>query len=62
MKKPTVKLIDTDSNAFAIMGKVHAALKEAGYTKEQIDDFYAEAASGDWDHLLRTVMEWVEVE
>ena len=62
MKKPTVKLIDTDSNAFAIMGKVHAALKEAGYSKEQIDDFYAEATSGDWDHLLRTVMEWVEVE
>ena len=62
MEKPTVKLIGTDSNAFAIMGKVHAALKEAGYAKEQIDDFYDQAASSDWDHLLRVVMDWVEVE
>ena len=58
----TVKLVGTDGNAFALMGKVKQGLQKAGATKEQQKQFLDEAMSGDYDNLLRTCMEWVDVE
>lgn len=55
-----VQLSGEDGNAFFIMGKVTRALRRAGYGDE-IDEFIAEATSGDYDHLLQTAMKWVEV-
>ena len=31
-------------------------------SKEERDAFYAEATSGDYDHLLATATEWFEIE
>jgi hypothetical protein len=59
--KTTVKLSGTDGNAFAILGKVARALREAGAPKDEIDLFNEEAMSGDYDHVLRTCMKWVDV-
>lgn len=56
-----VELIGSDGNAFAVLGNVKAALKRGGVPQEEIDEFLAEAMSGDYDHLLQTVMAWVEV-
>jgi len=56
-----VKLVGEDGNAYSIMGRVSAALKEAGIGKEEIDQYYAESTSGDYDHLLRTATQWVSV-
>ena len=56
-----VQLVGLDGNAYSIMGRVSAALKEAGIAKEEIDEYYAESTSGDYDHLLRTAAEWVSV-
>jgi hypothetical protein len=56
-----VQLVGLDGNAYSIMGRVSAALKEAGITKEEIDKYYAESTSGDYDHLIRTATEWVSV-
>lgn len=56
-----VKLIGTDGNAFAILGRVKDALKQGGQDKEFIDAFLKEATSGDYDHLLCTCMEVVDV-
>jgi len=61
-EKPTVQLTGTDGNAFAIMGKVKNALKAAGYSKEECARYMEEAMSGDYNHLLKVTMEWVEVE
>ena len=58
----TVKLIGNDGNAFAILGRVSSELKRAGVPKDEIDEFLREAQTGDYDHLLRTAMEWVTVE
>ena len=58
----SVPLIGSDGNAFLILGKVQRALKKAGATKEDLAKFHVEATSGDYDHLLQTVAEWVEVE
>ena len=55
----TVKLTDDDGNAFYILGKVMKAMREAGLEKQDIDLFYKDQTSGDYDHLLQTVMRWV---
>lgn len=55
-----VKLTGRDGNAFAILGAVKKALEKAGH-KELAAEFMKEAMSGDYDHLLRTAMEYVEV-
>lgn len=57
----SVKLIGEDGNAFVILGKVLKALKKAGVPKDEMEKFKSEAISGDYDHLLQTVMKWVEV-
>jgi len=58
----TVRLSDIDGNAFAILGAVQRALRQAGIDEEEIKEFFEEATSGDYDHLLETCMRWVEVE
>lgn len=55
-----VQLSGIDGNAFAILGAVSKALKKAGET-EGAAEFMAEATSGDYDHLLQTAMDFVEV-
>lgn len=57
-----VKLIGEDGNAFAVLGRVKQALRKAGVSKAERDEFIAEATSGDYNHLLATVMNWVDVE
>ena len=57
-----VELVGEDGNAFAILGRVRRALREAGVGKAEVDAFTAEATSGNYDHLLQTVMRWVAVD
>jgi hypothetical protein len=38
------------------------ALRQAGLAQAEIDDYFAEATSGDYDHLLQTTMRWVNCE
>ena len=63
MKYPDihVKLSGRDGNAFFILGTVLRALKQAKVPKEETDAFITEAKSGDYNHLLKTVCEWVDV-
>lgn len=56
-----VKLTGTDGNAFAVLGTVSKALRRAGVADAEVKAFYAEATSGDYDHLLQTAARWVEV-
>jgi hypothetical protein len=56
-----VKLVGEDGNAFSILARVMKAMKVAGLPKEVIDTYYAEATSGDYDHLLQTTCGWVKV-
>ena len=56
-----VELVGHDGNAFAIMGRVTKALRQNGYTADDVDEYRKEAMSGDYDNLLRVTMEWVEV-
>jgi hypothetical protein len=58
----TVKLVGTDGNAFAILGKVKTALRKNDVPEEEIKKFQTEAIDGDYDHLLQTCIRWVNVE
>ena len=55
-----VKLVGTDGNAFAILGKVSGALKREGHP-DLAKEFMKEAMSGDYNNLLRTAMSYVEI-
>ena len=57
----TVELSGIDSNAFSIMGAVTKAMRRAGVSREEQDQYFKEARSGDYNQLLATTMEWVEV-
>jgi hypothetical protein len=63
MKYPNIEVTLTgeDGNAFAILGAVRLALRKAGVSSDEIRTFIDEATSGDYDHLLATCMEWVNV-
>ena len=56
-----VQLVGRDGNAYSIMGAVISALRKNGVSDEECKLFREEATSGDYDNLLRTCMEWVEV-
>lgn len=56
-----VQMGDLDGNAFAIIGKVKAAMRNIVPTAK-VAQFMDEAMSSDYDNLLRTCMKWVTVE
>ena len=56
-----VKLIGEDGNVFFFFVLLREALIKNG-RKDLVEEFMKEAQSGDYDHLLATVMEYVEVE
>ena len=57
-----VDLVGRDGNAFAIMGRVRAAMRKAGVAKEIQDAYLKEATSGNYDHLLATTMKYVNTD
>lgn len=56
-----VKLVGEDGNAFAILGKVQREMRRASVEPDIISQYMEEAMSGDYDHLLRITMQYVEV-
>lgn len=57
-----VLLVGQDGNAFAILGNVRRQMRRAKISDAEIDKFTKEAQSGDYDHLLGTVMKYVTVD
>ena len=43
------------------MGAVTKAMQRAGVSREEQDKYFQEATAGDYNQLLATTMEWVEV-
>jgi hypothetical protein len=53
-------LVGVNANAFNIMGYVARAMRECKKPKAEIDAYYADAKSADYDHLLAVSMEMVD--
>jgi len=62
MKKPKLRILDSDGNAFDILAKAKKAAFMAGWYPHQIDDFMNEAKRGDYNHLLQTCMKHFDVQ
>jgi hypothetical protein len=60
-KKPRVKLVGINGNAYSIMSACRSAAKKAGWTDEQIHALFEEMMEGDYDHLLRTACIYFDV-
>ena len=61
MKRPRVKLLGCDGNAFKIMARCHAAAKKAKWTDSQWHSVELGMMSGDYDHLLQVAMKHFDV-
>jgi hypothetical protein len=61
-KRPVVRLIGADGNAFNILGLCQRAAKKAGWSAERWNGVRAEMTSGDYDHLLGIAMEHFDVQ
>lgn len=56
-KKVKMSLIGVNGNAFAVMGAFQANAKRQGWTDEEISAVLKEAKSGDYNHLLETIVD-----
>jgi hypothetical protein len=63
IKHPSVhvQLTGQNGNAYNLAGLVIKALREARVPQKEIDAFWEEASSRDYDKLLQTCMAWVDV-
>ncbi len=59
-KKVNYVLVGIDGNAFSVLGTFRRNAQEQGWTKSEIDTVMNEAMSGDYDHLLATIIMHVE--
>lgn len=56
MKKVQLDLVGLDGNAFALMGAFQRAARRQGWTPEEIKTVLDECMTGDYDHLLATLI------
>lgn len=61
-KTINMSLVGMDGNAYSIMGNFSKQAKREGWTKEEIDKVLTECQSGDYDHLIITMLEYTNVD
>ena len=55
-KKVRLNLVGLNGNAFYLMGAFSGQAQEEGWTKEEIKVVIDKCQSGDYDHLLKTLV------
>jgi hypothetical protein len=61
-RQVTLDLIGLDGNAFALMGAFQKQARKEGWSDWEIDEVLEECKSGDYDHLLMTLMRHTKTE
>lgn len=59
-KTINLSLVGLDGNAFSLMGAFQRQARREGWTQEEIKTVLDECMSGDYDHLLVTLMQHCE--
>jgi len=59
-KKVCLNLVGLDGNAFALMGAFSREAKRQGWDSDEIQMVIDECKSGDYDHLLFTLIQYTE--
>lgn len=62
IQKPVCRLVGENGNAFNILGLVCRSLQAAKVPPDVMQNFMNSAMSGDYNHLLRTCSDYVEIE
>ena len=57
MKKVKMTLEGLDGNAFSLMGAFKTNAEKQGWSKEEIKEALDDCMSGDYNHLLCTLMD-----
>jgi len=57
-----IPLVGQDGNAFSILARVKRIMRKNSLPDSEWQAFHAEATSGNYDNLLRTVMKWFSVD
>lgn len=57
-KTVDLNLVGLDGNAFNLLGQFQKQAKREGWTTDEIKLVMDEAQSGDYDHLLQTLMNY----
>jgi len=57
-----VQLTGEEGNAFAILGRVSRAMRQAGLNQAQINEYTNEAMAGTYDDLLQATLKYVTVQ
>lgn len=57
-----IDVTPADGNVFSIMGATRKALRRAGASQAELDEYTAEVTSGDYDHALQVTMRWVNLD
>lgn len=57
-----VEMVGEDGNALSIIGRCLREMRRAGCTQEQRDEFQKEVVSGDYNHVLMTVMKFFNID
>lgn len=60
-KRVCMNLVGLDGNAFALMGAFSKEAKRQGWDSEEIQAVIDECKSGDYDHLLFTLMQYTDI-
>ena len=61
-EKVKLQLVGLDSNAFSLLGSFRTAARRQGWSDDEIKRITSVAMEGDYDHLLRTLMDHCEDE
>lgn len=56
-KKVVMELVGLDGNAFSLLGTFQRNARRQGWTSEEIKEVLDDAMSGDYNHLLRVLMD-----
>lgn len=59
-KKVKLELVGLDGNAFGLMGAFSRQAKSEGWTREEINAVLDDAKNGDYDNLLRVLIDHCE--
>lgn len=59
-KKVNLELVGLDGNAFFLLGKFQQEARRQGWSAQEIQTVMTEAQSGDYDHLLQTLIAHTE--
>lgn len=59
-KLQNCKLVGTNGNAFALMGRFQHCARKEGWTKEEIEKVLESAMADDYDHLVFILAEHCE--